>query len=134
MQERIVSIKTLQKRYANLGITDFTGFGNLALAHPEKARFTCSSQIIGSSGNTLIPWYSIAADTSLIEPGQFHTLIFKDGSTTPSNNISATFKVDDTGGAINGTHIDIYLGEGQAAWDQWQQTGGNRYVDIYAAN
>ena len=125
--------KTLRKRYARMGITDFTGFGNLALSHPEKANFSRSSQICGSTGEVLRPWHSIAADPSLINPGQSCKLSFKDGATTPYGNTTATFKAEDTGGNIKGRHIDIYLGEGRAALDQWRQTGGNRYVDVYVS-
>ena len=109
---------TLRKRYAQLGITDFTGFGNLALSNPEKAGFSCSNQICGSSGQPLKPWYSIAAAPSLINSGQSCILVFKNGSTTPLHYTSATFKTEDTGGNIVGGHIDIYLGEGRAALDQ----------------
>ena len=126
--------KTLCKRYKQIGITDFTGFGNLALSHPEKASFTCSSQIRGSTGNILKPWHSIAVDPSLINPGQSCTLLFKDGATTPYGDTTASFKAEDTGGNIKDRHIDIYLGEGHAALDQWLKTGGNRYVDIFVSD
>lgn len=131
--QRIENPKTLRRRYAKMGVTDFTGFGNLALSHPEQAGFSCSSQIRGSTGNVLKPWYSIAVDPSLINSGQSCTLLFKDGETTPYGDTTATFKAEDRGGNIKGRHIDIYLGEGQAALDQWLKTGGNRYVDIYVS-
>ena len=129
-----VKPQTLRKRYAQMGVTDFTGFGNLALANPEKAEFSNSSGICGSSGNLLKPWHSIAAAPSLLDSGQYCTILFKDGSTTPCSDTLATFKAEDTGGNIKGRHIDIYVGEGQAAWNQWLKTGGNRYVDIYIAD
>jgi 3D (Asp-Asp-Asp) domain-containing protein len=57
-------------------------------------------------------------------------LLFKNNATDYDLS-KATFRADDTGGSIKGKRIDIYLGEGQSAWDKWLQSGGNRYVDIY---
>ena len=51
--------------------------------------------------------------------------------TTPAGLTSANFIVQDSGQSIKGKHIDIYLGEGQSAIDEWNRTGGNRCVDIY---
>lgn len=127
----VVSPRTLRKRYARLGITDFTGFGNLALARPQRASFIRDSSVAGSTGQTLISWYSIAADPSLIPPGQSCKLVFKNGQTTPYGYTSANFRAHDTGPVIKGKRIDIYLGEGLSAWNQWLKTGGNRYVDVY---
>jgi 3D (Asp-Asp-Asp) domain-containing protein len=127
----VISPKALRSRYARLGITDFSGFGNLALLHPDKATYSVASSITGSSGRQLTPWFSIAADPELIPTGQTCTLIFKSSDTILYGNVSANFKTDDVGGAIKGKRIDIYLGEGQSAIDGWQRTGGNRYVDIY---
>jgi 3D (Asp-Asp-Asp) domain-containing protein len=127
----VISPRILRSRYACLGITDFTGFGNLALARPGRASYTRNSSVAGSTGQALSSWYSIAADPSLLPPGKICTLVFKKGATMPHGDISANFKAEDTGGAIKGRHIDIYLGEGRAAWGKWLQTGGDRYVDIY---
>ncbi len=127
----VVNPRTLRSRYARLGITDFTGFGNLALARPRHASYTRDSSVIGSAGQTLSSWYSIAAHPSLIPPGRTCTLVFKNGATTPFGYTSANFRAEDTGGVIKGKRIDIYLGEGLSAWEKWLQTGGNRYVDVY---
>jgi 3D (Asp-Asp-Asp) domain-containing protein len=116
----------LRSRYARLGITDFTGFGNLALTNPAKASYTSVNSVIGSAGRALIPWRSISVDPAIISPGQSLTIRFKN---SVSNFTIAT--ADDIGSAIKGKHVEIYLGEGQAAIDQWNRTGGNRYVDIY---
>ena len=123
--------QVLRGRYARLGITDFTGFGNLLLLYPERAACSQVESVTGSNGQILTPWFSISVAPSLIPPGQTGTLSFKNGSTTPDGGTSATFRAEDVGLAIKGNRIDIYIGEGQAALDLWNQTGGNRYVDIY---
>ena len=127
----VVNPQVLRSRYARLGITDFTGFGNLAIARPGRATYSRDFAIAGSAGRNLTSWFSIAVDPSLIPLGQTCTLLFKNNATTPYGATSANFRADDTGGVIKGNRVDIYLGEGQSAWDQWLQTGGNRYVDIY---
>jgi 3D (Asp-Asp-Asp) domain-containing protein len=123
--------QVIRNRYARLGITDFTGFGNLALVDPDGANFSCSAQISGSGGEILEPWQSIAVDPSMISLCQICTLVFKNGATTPYGASYVNVKAEDFGGVIKDRHIDIYLGEGESAWNQWLQTGGNRYVDVY---
>jgi 3D (Asp-Asp-Asp) domain-containing protein len=127
----IINPQELHERYAHLGITDFTGFGNLALLHPNSATYSVSSSIIGSAGQPLTPWSSISADSSIITTGQTGTIVFKNGETSPAGLISSNFIAQDSGQYIKGKHIDIDLGEGQSAIDEWNRTGGNRYVDIY---
>jgi 3D (Asp-Asp-Asp) domain-containing protein len=127
----VINPQTLRNRYARLGITDFTGFGNLALLHPDSAIYSIVSSIIGSAGRPLTPWLSISADSSFIPPGQTGTILFKNGDTTSAGLTSSNFIVHDSGQYIKGKHIDIYLGEGQAVMDEWNRTGGNRYVDIH---
>lgn len=127
----IINPHQLRERYVRLGVTDFAGFGNLALLNPESATYSVVSSITGSSGLPLTPWSSIAADSSLIQPGQSGTILFKDGVTSPAGLTSVTFTAQDFGQYIKGKHIDIYLGEGQAVMAEWNRTGGNRYVDIY---
>jgi 3D (Asp-Asp-Asp) domain-containing protein len=127
----VINPQILRNRYARLGITNFTGFGNLAILHPESATYSIVSSITGSLGRPLTPWSSISADSSLISPGQTGTLVFKNGDTTPAGLTTSNFIVQDSGQSIKGKHIDIYLGEGQAVMDEWNRTGGNRYVDIY---
>ena len=127
----VINPQTLRNHYARLGITDFAGFGNLALLHPDSASYSIVSSITGSSGQPLTPWFSISTDTSLIPPGQAVTLVFKNNTTTPAGLTSANFIVQDSGQSIKGKHIDIYLGEGQSTIDEWNSTGGNRCVDIY---
>lgn len=127
----VVNPQVLRGRYARLGITDFNGFGNLAIARPGRATYSRDFTIAGSAGRNLTSWFSIAVDPSLIPLGQTCTLLFNNNTTMPYGATSANFRADDTGGVIKGNRVDIYLGEGKAAWDQWLQTGGNRYVDIY---
>ncbi len=126
----VLSPDILKSRYARLGITDFTGFGNLALSRPGLATFSRGSSITGAVGCKLTPWFSIAVDPSFITPGQTCTLVFKNDTFTPFGQTNALFRADDIGPAIKGKRIDIYLGEGQAALEQWLQSGGNRYVDV----
>jgi 3D (Asp-Asp-Asp) domain-containing protein len=127
----VINSQTLRNHYARLGITDFAGFGNLALLHPDSATYSIVPSIAGSSGQPLIPWSSISADKSLIPPGQTVTILFKNGATTPAGLTSASFIVQDSGQSIKGKRIDIYLGEGKSAIDEWNRSGGNRYVDIH---
>jgi 3D (Asp-Asp-Asp) domain-containing protein len=127
----MINLHALRNRYARLGITDFTGFGNLALLNPESADYSIVSSVTGSTGQPLTPWSSISADSSLMRPGQTGTIVFKKHATTPDGLTSAGFIVHDCGQSIKGKHIDIYLGEGKSALEEWNRTGGNRYVDIY---
>jgi 3D (Asp-Asp-Asp) domain-containing protein len=127
----VINPQALRNRYARIGITDFTGFGNLAILNPDSATYSIVSSIAGSTGLPLTPWLSISADSSLIPTGQTGTILFKNGDTTPAGLTSAKFIAQDSGLSIKGKHIDIYLGEGQAVMDEWNRTGGNRYVDIY---
>ena len=123
----------VRARYAALGITDFTGFGNIGLQYPGGAAFSVVSGVIGASLRTLVPWYSIAVDPAVISLGTTGTLLFKSG-TTPGDATEMSFRADDTGGAIAGNHIDIYVGEGISAINEWIQTGGNRYVEVKPAH
>jgi 3D (Asp-Asp-Asp) domain-containing protein len=125
--------QVLRNRYARLGITDFTGFGNLALSYPDRATFSRTSSVAGSSGQTLTPWLSISVDPSLIPLGQTCKLSFKNSTAKASGVKYSTFRADDIGGSIKGKHIEIYLGEGQSAIDEWNRTGGNRLVSLTIA-
>ena len=127
----VIEPQELRERYARIGITDFTGFGNLALLNPDSAVYSTTSSLAGSADRPLTPWLSISADPSLIPPGQTGTLVFKNGDTTPADLPSSNFIAQDSGQYIKGKHIDIYLGEGQSVMDDWNRTGGNRYVDIH---
>ena len=127
----VINPQELRDRYARLGITDFTGFGNLAILNPDSATYSIVSSITGSAGQPLTPWSSISADSSIIPTGQTGTIVFKNGETSPAGLTSSNFIAQDSGQYIKGKHIDIYLGEGQSVMDEWNRTGGNRYVDIY---
>lgn len=120
--------KTVIKNYKDLGVTDFTGFGRLALVNPNSANYQVVNAVRGSSGRVLKAWYSIAVDPKLIRIGTPATtgkLYFRKG-----NRPNMLFQADDTGGAIKGKRIDIYVGEGRAAMDEWNRSGGNRWVAI----
>ena len=66
----VINPKTLSNRYVRLGITDFTGIGNLALLNPDSATYSIVSSITGSTGQPLTPWLSVSADSSFIPTGQ----------------------------------------------------------------
>jgi len=125
----VINPQVLRDRYARLGITDFAGFGNLALLNPDYATYSQHSLIIGSMGRPLTPWQSIAVDPSLIPLGRIGILLFNKDA-IDYNLSKTTFSADDTGGEIKGKRIDIYLGEGQSAWDKWRESGGNRMCDM----
>ena len=99
------------------------------MTNPEQATYSVVSGVIGASGRILVRWYSIAVDPSIIPLGSTGTLLFESG-TTPDGTTQRDFRADDTGGAIIGNRIDIYVGEGQSAIDRWYQTGGNRYAEV----
>ncbi len=115
----------VRNRYARLGITDFTGFGNMALSKPDEAKFEVVKSVIGASGSELKPMRSIAVDKSIIPLGKEVELTFKNGK---------KFKcvAHDTGGDIRGKYrLDIYVGEGKAALDSWLvKNGGSQLVTV----
>jgi|GEM_PF-647415 len=115
----------IRQRYTDLGITDFTGFGNLAVNQPDLASFSVVSGYTGAAGRVLEPWQSVAVDRSVIPLGTTGVLLFKNGKTTPDGASSMVFRADDTGGGIKGRHIDLYVGEGDAAIQKWWEAGGN---------
>jgi 3D (Asp-Asp-Asp) domain-containing protein len=127
----VIDPQQLRERYARIGITDFAGFGNLALLNPDSATYSTSSSIIGSAGLPLTPWSSISTDSSLIPTGQTGTIVFKNGVTSHAGLTTSRFIAQDSGQYIKRKHIDIYLGEGRSVMNEWNRTGGNRYVDIY---
>jgi len=125
---------TVRNEYQTLGVTDFTGFGPLGLSSPATSEYIKCTKVTGSSERVLKPWYSIATDPAYIPPGTKGTIIFQEGKPQPSGSSSMEFRADDTGSAIKGKRIDIYIGEGESALDQWYTTGGNRYVEIIKQN
>jgi len=125
---------TVRNEYQTLGVTDFTGFGPLALSSPATSEYIICRKVTGSSDRVLIPWHSIATDPVYIPSGTKGTIIFQEGKPQPSGSSSMEFRADDTGSAIKGKRIDIYIGEGESALDQWYATGGNRYVEVYKQN
>jgi 3D (Asp-Asp-Asp) domain-containing protein len=129
--KRVISPGTLRDRYARLGITDFAGFGNLALMSPNNAAYVRTSSVTGTIGQTLEPWCSISVDPSLIPLGHTVTVSFKNDAPANDKPSQIICKTHDVGGAIKGKHIEIYLGEGQAAIESWIRSGGNRYVNVY---
>ncbi|RLE40440.1 hypothetical protein DRJ16_07165, partial [Candidatus Woesearchaeota archaeon] len=127
--------KIVKRRYDALDITDFTGFGGLALSNPQGAKYSVREGVIGASGRELIPWYSIAAPRK-VKFGTIGGIEFLRGETisppvTPDEKTWMLFRVDDRGGAIKGRKIDVYVGEGEEALSKWYETGGNRIALVY---
>jgi murein DD-endopeptidase MepM/ murein hydrolase activator NlpD len=122
----------VQDRYAAIGVTDFTGFGNIALAYPASATYSVKEGVIGAYGTILTPWRSIAVDVSapVLSGGTTGGLHFRSGVSSPDGAGCISFSVDDRGGGGE-DWIDVYVGEGQQALDAWIATGGNRYVDLF---
>lgn len=123
----------IRRRYAKIGITDFTGFYGMALAFPDKARYSVASGVIGAANRILKPWYSIAVDIyqPVLPLNSTGTLCFKNG-TTPEGEESMDYSVDDKGHSnlYSPDWIDVYLGEGDAAYQTWLNTGGDRPVSL----
>ncbi len=63
--------------------------------------------VIGSLGVELTPGRSIAADPALIPPGSMVYLV--------TDKARRFVVVQDTGGAIKGAHVDLFVGPGEAA-------------------
>lgn len=126
----------VRERYAALGVTDFTGFGGLALANPSRAEYQLVEDVIGASGRVLTAWRSIAVHFSIpvVPLGTEGVLHFKGDETTPMGSRCMPFSADDRGGGTDPTGgsnwIDVYVGEGSSAIQAWNNTGGNRYVDL----
>jgi squalene-hopene/tetraprenyl-beta-curcumene cyclase len=131
----------VRQRYAEeLGITDFTGFGGLALPNPSGAEYRVVPAFTGALGRILRSWHSIAVHVDVKKraaPLDAKGMLFLREGTTPENTKCMSFSVDDTGGGeipegINAEYwIDIYVGEGELAYQTWLNTGGNRLVDLY---
>jgi 3D (Asp-Asp-Asp) domain-containing protein len=70
------------------------------LNNPASTVFTLSNGVIGSSGHLLTEWQSVAVDPTVIPLGYYVWI----------ESEQAWFHAEDTGGAIKGKHIDIYVG------------------------
>jgi 3D (Asp-Asp-Asp) domain-containing protein len=76
------------------------------------AHFAETDGVRGSSGRSLVERFSIATDTSLIPSGWF---VWVDSE-------GQWFRADDTGGAIDGRHVDIYVGTDRSDANQTNTT------------
>ena len=70
------------------------------LCNCEGAKFTLASGVFGASGRQLTENFSIAVDPTVIPYGSFVWI----------DAMKRWFRADDTGGAIIGKHIDVYVG------------------------
>jgi 3D (Asp-Asp-Asp) domain-containing protein len=70
------------------------------LCNCKNAEFTLTTGVFGSTGRALTENFSIAVDPSVIPYGSFVWI----------DAMKRWFRADDTGGAIVGRHIDVYVG------------------------
>ena len=70
------------------------------LCNCEGAKWTLASGVFGASGRPLVENFSIAVDPTVIPYGSFVWI----------DSMKRWFRADDTGGAIIGKHIDVYVG------------------------
>lgn len=66
----------------------------------KSAKFALTTGVFGSTGRELVENFSIAVDPSVIPYGSYVWL----------DAMKRWFRADDTGGAIIGRHIDVYIG------------------------
>ena len=72
-------------------------------------------------GTTPIPYYTIAVDPNVIPLGSYCTVVFPDGRIFEC-------RAEDTGGAVYGYHIDMYVDEPDVLLDYWDNISG---VTVY---
>jgi 3D (Asp-Asp-Asp) domain-containing protein len=70
------------------------------LCNCRHAKFAETTGVFGASGRTLVEDFSIAVDPDVIAYGSFVWI----------DAMKRWFRADDTGGAIRGNHIDVYVG------------------------
>ncbi len=70
------------------------------LCNCKNAEFSLTTGVFGSTGRALTENYSIAVDPNVIPYGSFVWI----------DAMKRWFRADDTGGAIIGRHIDVYVG------------------------
>ena len=66
----------------------------------KNARFAPATNIIGATGRELVENFSVAVDPNVIPYGSFVWI----------DAMKRWYRADDTGGAIIGRHIDVYVG------------------------
>lgn len=66
----------------------------------KNAKFALTTGVYGSTGRELVEYFSIAVDPNVIPYGSYVWI----------DAMKRWFRADDTGGAIDGQHIDIYVG------------------------
>ena len=76
---------------------------------------------VTATGTTPIPYCTIAVDPNVIPLGSYCTVVFPDGRVFEC-------RAEDTGGAVYGYHIDMYVDEPDASLDYWDNVSG---VTVY---
>ena len=66
----------------------------------KGAQFALTTGVFGATGRSLVENYSIAVDPAVIAYGSYVWI----------DAMKRWFRADDTGGAIRGRHIDVYVG------------------------
>jgi 3D (Asp-Asp-Asp) domain-containing protein len=63
-------------------------------------------------GAEIIEWRTVATDDDVIKKGKKNVIeSIKDGTAEAVTDSMGVFKVTDTGGGVEGNHIDIFVGE-----------------------
>ena len=70
------------------------------LCNCKGAQFALTTGVFGATGRALVENYSIAVDPAVIPYGSYVWI----------DAMKRWFRADDTGGAIRGRHIDVYVG------------------------
>jgi len=66
----------------------------------KNAQFATAGRVVGATGRELVEYFSIAVDPNVIPYGSYVWI----------DAMKRWFRADDTGGAIVGDHIDVYVG------------------------
>jgi VWFA-related protein len=74
---------------------------------------------IGSKGWNIIPWYTIAVDPKIIPYGSIVYIKRLDGINIEGISLNGFFIAADTGGAIKGNRIDVFVGAGEKALKEY---------------
>jgi len=93
------------------------------IANEESLSFTILSSRLYTAGTydwDIYPWYSIATDPREIPAGSIvYIKELADKKLLNGETLNGYFMATDTGGAIQGKHIDVFVGLGDEALKDW---------------
>jgi 3D (Asp-Asp-Asp) domain-containing protein len=85
-----------------------------------EVRFTeLPEGVYKGSYGTALPWYTIAVDRAVLPIGSIVYIPALAGKAVGKETLSGYFLAADTGGAIRGKRVDIFVGAGSRAMDGW---------------